>query len=95
LLSKDETSICDFVSGCDSGFGHQLALRLNAMGVAVYAGVLNENSEGARVLKAKNCSKLKVVPMDVTNDEDVQRAVKFVSADLGERSERPVLIYPF
>jgi hypothetical protein len=58
------------------------------MGVAVYAGVLNEESEGARFLKAKKCPKLKVVPINVTSDQDVQRAVKFISADLGERSEK-------
>ncbi|XP_059480965.1 short-chain dehydrogenase/reductase family 9C member 7-like [Neocloeon triangulifer] len=79
------------ITGCDSGFGLQLALRLHLMGVAVYAGVLNENSEGARQLKAKNCAQLKVVPMDVTSDVDVQRAVKFINADLGERKLQAVV----
>ncbi|CAB3371331.1 Hypothetical predicted protein [Cloeon dipterum] len=80
-----------FITGCDSGFGLQLALRLNAMGVAVYAGVLNENSEGGKQLKALSCPKLKVVPVDVTCDEDVQRAVKFINTDLGERKLQAVV----
>jgi 3-hydroxybutyrate dehydrogenase len=75
------------ISGCDSGFGQQLALRLNAMGVLVYAGVLDDNSEGAKMLKALNCPKMKVVPFDVTSDTDVCRAATFVNTDLGERSE--------
>jgi 3-hydroxybutyrate dehydrogenase len=81
------------ISGCDSGFGQQLALRLNAMGVLVYAGVLDDNSEGAKMLKALNCPKMKVVPFDVTSDSDVCRAATFVNTDLGERSEREIVFF--
>lgn len=63
-----------------------MALRLNSLGVMVYAGVLNDNSDGAKELKAMNSPNMKVVPFDVTSDSDVRRAATFVNTDLGERS---------
>ncbi|XP_059480969.1 short-chain dehydrogenase/reductase family 9C member 7-like [Neocloeon triangulifer] len=71
-----------FITGCDSGFGHRLALTLNAMGVPVYAGVLSEKSEGAEALGAHGC---KIVKIDITKEKDVEKAVKFVAKDLGEK----------
>jgi 3-hydroxybutyrate dehydrogenase len=72
------------LTGCDSGFGQKLALRLNAMGVIVFAGVYSETSEGAENLKNQGC---KVVQVDVTKDQDVKNAVEFVKKELGEKSE--------
>ncbi|XP_071455166.1 17-beta-hydroxysteroid dehydrogenase type 6-like [Hetaerina americana] len=73
------------VTGCDSGFGQRLARRLDALGMQVYAGCLFPKGEGAENLK-KNCSnRLKILPMDITSDDQVEAAAKIVSCDLGER----------
>ncbi|XP_035224002.1 short-chain dehydrogenase/reductase family 9C member 7-like isoform X1 [Stegodyphus dumicola] len=72
-----------FITGCDSGFGHALAMRMNRLGYRVFAGCLFPNGEGAKML-ANNCSfKLLVVPLDVTDDRSVDSAKDFVMKNLG------------
>ncbi|XP_077865821.1 D-beta-hydroxybutyrate dehydrogenase, mitochondrial-like [Saccoglossus kowalevskii] len=76
-----------FITGCDSGFGHHLAQRLNSAGVIVFAGCLFEDGEGAATLKS-TCSKtLNVVPLDVTSDESVTKARHFVEDNLPNHCE--------
>lgn len=69
--------------GCDSGFGLQLALRLHSMGVIVYAGVLNEDGEGANTLRTQGC---KVIKVDVTKDAFVLKAAEYIKEELGSMS---------
>ncbi|KAL8566132.1 hypothetical protein ACOMHN_005108 [Nucella lapillus] len=67
-----------FITGCDSGFGYSLAHRLDTRGYRVFAGCLAPDREGAEQLK-KSCSpNLQVVPLDVTDDWQVQKALKVV-----------------
>lgn len=73
-----------FISGCDSGFGHSLAQRLDDLGLHVFAGCLFPEKDGAQTLK-KSCSeRLHVVQLDVTSEESVKEAVKYVNENLGE-----------
>lgn len=66
------------ITGCDSGFGHKLAKRLDEKGFQVFAGCLAPDREGARQLK-ETCSKnLTIVPLDVTDDWQVRGVVKAV-----------------
>ena len=65
-----------FITGCDSGFGHQLAVRLDGMGVNVVAGCLTR--DGAQKLAEKTSEKLRTVLMDVTKPEEVKKAFEFV-----------------
>lgn len=65
-----------FITGCDSGFGHQLAVRLDGLGVNVIAGCLTK--DGAHKLAEKTSDKLKTVLLDVTKPEDVTKAFEFV-----------------
>ncbi|XP_065280779.2 D-beta-hydroxybutyrate dehydrogenase, mitochondrial-like isoform X2 [Dermacentor albipictus] len=65
------------VSGCDSGIGLRLAQRLHCAGYRVLAGCLNADSEGARhlaTLRDGECP-VQVLPLDVTSDRSVQRAL--------------------
>ncbi|XP_078452237.1 D-beta-hydroxybutyrate dehydrogenase, mitochondrial-like isoform X3 [Lampetra planeri] len=62
------------ITGCDSGFGFELARRLDGMGVRVLAGCLQPDGEGARELASKSSDRLRVLPFDVTSDEQVQEA---------------------
>nr|CAD7265961.1 unnamed protein product [Timema shepardi] len=63
-----------FITGCSSGFGLQLAKRLDALGVIVYAGLRKPHSTGALELKATCSKNLHIVVIDVTKDEDVKNA---------------------
>ncbi|EPB79951.1 hypothetical protein ANCCEY_01017 [Ancylostoma ceylanicum] len=40
-----------FITGCDSGFGRLLALKLLKMGVNVFAGCYTEQGKGSRQVK--------------------------------------------
>uniref|UniRef100_A0A672QE79 Estradiol 17-beta-dehydrogenase 2-like n=1 Tax=Sinocyclocheilus grahami TaxID=75366 RepID=A0A672QE79_SINGR len=55
------------VSGCDSGFGHDLARFLDSAGMRVFAGLLDELSPGALKLKKDASPNLTVLQLDITN----------------------------
>ncbi|GFT61038.1 estradiol 17-beta-dehydrogenase 2 [Nephila pilipes] len=70
------------ITGCDTGFGNSLAKRLDSKGFHVFASCLNPNGPGAEDLR-KSCSdRLKVLELDVTEDESVKQAVHFVKYNL-------------
>ncbi|XP_050040058.2 retinol dehydrogenase 5-like isoform X1 [Dermacentor andersoni] len=70
------------ITGCDTGFGHRLAIRLDRLGFQVFAGCLFPHGEGAKSLQLKASSKLHVVPLNVTKDEDFRQAVDYVRQNL-------------
>ncbi|GFT82667.1 estradiol 17-beta-dehydrogenase 2 [Nephila pilipes] len=71
------------VTGCDTGFGHSLAKRLDSKGFHVFATCLFPSGEGATELK-KSCSQsLHVLHVDVTKDDSVIEAVDYVKRNLG------------
>ncbi|KAK1170222.1 hypothetical protein AOXY_G7024 [Acipenser oxyrinchus oxyrinchus] len=74
-----------FITGCDSGFGHELAKRLDHMGFVVFAACLFPDGEGAQSLVRKCSSQLKVIKVDVTQDEDVEQAKKIIESNLPEK----------
>ncbi|MGH0149173.1 UNVERIFIED_CONTAM: hypothetical protein FKN15_062838, partial [Acipenser sinensis] len=74
-----------FITGCDSGFGHELAKRLDHMGFIVFAACLFSDGEGAQSLVRKCSSQLKVIKVDVTQDEDVEQAKKIIENNLPEK----------
>ena len=69
-----------FITGCDSGFGHALALSLDRQGVPVWAGCLTR--EGAEGLQGEASSRLRTVLLDVTKSESIAQAVKEVKKGL-------------
>ncbi|XP_037783529.1 D-beta-hydroxybutyrate dehydrogenase, mitochondrial-like [Penaeus monodon] len=70
------------VTGCDSGFGHQLAQHLDRIGFRVFAGCLHANSqgEGAERLRKLGSAKLHVLQLDVTKQEQLKDARNQVQA---------------
>ncbi|XP_055954152.1 short-chain dehydrogenase/reductase family 9C member 7-like [Argiope bruennichi] len=66
------------ITGCDSGFGHDLAQRLDDLGLQVFAGCLNPEGEGAKNLKKSASAKLQVLPLDVSSEESVDKFHKQV-----------------
>jgi len=69
-----------FITGCDRGFGYNLALRLHGLGCHVFAGCFTE--KGETELKKVNSERLCPVPLDVTNHNSIQKAFELVSNNL-------------
>ncbi|XP_069689208.1 short-chain dehydrogenase/reductase family 9C member 7-like [Periplaneta americana] len=77
-----------FITGCDSGFGHKLAMKLDKLGVTVFAGCLFPEGDGASQLK-KSCSdRLNIIQLDVMKQEHVDKAAEIVTSTLQNRSEK-------
>ncbi|XP_055019094.1 D-beta-hydroxybutyrate dehydrogenase, mitochondrial isoform X2 [Boleophthalmus pectinirostris] len=73
------------ITGCDSGFGHHLARALDRRGFVVFAGCLQPEGVGAQTLARLCSSKLRLLKLDVTLEQDVQHAKKMVQANLPEK----------
>ena len=58
------------ITGCDSGFGRETAIRLDEMGACVFATCLTK--EGEQSLKSVTSDKLKIFQMDVTNSQQIK-----------------------
>lgn len=71
------------ITGCDTGFGHLLAKNLARLGFYVYAGCLNENSDGAKELR--KIAGVKVLQLDVCSEKEVDDAQTTIKADLGSK----------
>lgn len=70
------------LSGCDSGFGHALAMRLSEEGLTVFAGVLDADGAGAQSLRERGHKELHVLQLDVTDDSQLKAAHRFISAQV-------------
>ena len=68
------------ITGCDSGFGYELAKKLDSQGLQVFAGCLT--SEGQVKLRSECSRQLTTLQLDVTNASDVQNALKEVNSQL-------------
>lgn len=67
------------VTGCDRGLGYSLAVHCQALGLTVFAGVLDAASPGARQLGDLG---VRVLPLDVTDATSVGSAVTAVKQAL-------------
>ncbi|GBL86574.1 D-beta-hydroxybutyrate dehydrogenase, mitochondrial [Araneus ventricosus] len=65
-----------FITGCDTGFGHLLAKRLDSKGFQVLAGCLLPDSKGAAELRRWCSQRLRVIPLDVSQDDSVNKALE-------------------
>ncbi|XP_038059238.1 D-beta-hydroxybutyrate dehydrogenase, mitochondrial-like [Patiria miniata] len=79
------------ITGCDTGFGHELAQRLHRLGFVVFAACLDSQGEGAlQLTDAQSESgggasgRLHVIQMDVTKEDQVTDAVQTVYSLLPE-----------
>jgi NAD(P)-dependent dehydrogenase (short-subunit alcohol dehydrogenase family) len=70
------------ITGASTGIGRSTALHLAAQGYTVFAGVRREADGAALVAAAPAADASRVVPvlLDVTRDEDIQRALAQVAA---------------
>lgn len=58
------------ITGCDSGFGRETAIRLDKMGVRVLATCLTKDGEES--LRSVTSDKLTTFRMDVTNSQQIK-----------------------
>ena len=65
------------ISGCDTGFGHGLAIELDKQGFNVLAGVFV--ADNVNSLKSELSSKATVFRLDVTKQEDIDATFKLVN----------------
>jgi len=77
-----------FITGCDTGFGYQISLRLQGAGMRVIAACLTE--KGAKDLQAAATANngrgtLKTVIMDVTKDDSVKSALTEIKSYVGNK----------
>ena len=71
------------ITGCDSGVGLSLAITAKTFGFHVIATCLNISGPGALHLK-KKFPDILVIPMDVTNQADIDYALQRVREHLQE-----------
>ena len=78
-INKEKVSTSNravLITGCDSGFGHSLAIECDKLGFTVFAGVLMPDGNGAKHLRLVCSERLKVVKVDVTSYDDVINVVQ-------------------
>lgn len=73
------------ITGCDTGFGNELARRLTNDGVYVYACCLYPESSEAIKLSEDCKDRLKILKLDVTKSVDVNAAFKEVEESLNDK----------
>ncbi|XP_077138732.1 retinol dehydrogenase 7-like [Ranitomeya variabilis] len=74
------------ITGCDSGFGNLLALRLLDMGFTVFAACLFPDGDGAQALiNHSSPGQVKVIRLDVTSDEEVEKVKQYVKENLPDK----------
>jgi len=67
-----------FISGCDTGFGYGLALRLDKLGMKVFAGCLT--TQGAQKLRSNGSAQLEALICDITKPEDIETTANIISS---------------
>ena len=72
------------ITGCDSGFGRETAIRLDKMEVHVLATCLTK--EGEQSLKSVTSDRLRTFQMDVTDSQQIEEAFCKVNKLLGGKS---------
>uniref|UniRef100_A0A8D0GK34 Retinol dehydrogenase 16-like n=1 Tax=Sphenodon punctatus TaxID=8508 RepID=A0A8D0GK34_SPHPU len=72
-----------FITGCDSGFGNQLARQLDARGLRVLAACLTQ--QGAEQLGKATSERLQTTLLDVTSTESVAAAAAWAKERVGNK----------
>ena len=73
LIPRSKVNIKEkfvLITGCDSGFGRETAIRLDKMGVRVLATCLTE--QGEQSLRSSTSDRLKTFRLDVTHSQQIK-----------------------
>lgn len=82
VVDTKEYELAVVITGCDHGFGQDLAFALSKRGFVVFAGCLRPTQQ------FDGEQNVITLQMDVTNDEQVEAAVKAVTKWLEDGGER-------
>ena len=69
-----------FITGCDTGFGRETAIKLDSLGCQVFATCVSE--KGEIELKKQCSSRMKTLYLDVSEHASVLKALEFVNKHL-------------
>jgi len=98
IAKKSEKILAVFITGCDTGFGKDLAFALADRGFVVFAGCLTEQGMSQYTEDDKNRTSMdkNIIPIkvNVTNENDVLRAAEIVSKWLNTRNNSDSLSPP-
>ncbi|PVD33244.1 hypothetical protein C0Q70_04495 [Pomacea canaliculata] len=72
------------VTGCDSGFGHALVLKLDSIGMKVFAGFLDKDGPGAVKLRNKCSDRLVCLQLDVTSEKEIEAVTEYLQQTVGD-----------
>ena len=80
VLVSDLEEKAVLITGCDSGFGYELAKKLDAHSLRVFAACLT--SEGQAKLRSECSRQLITLKLDVAEPSDVRKALELVKSRL-------------
>ncbi|XP_002121207.2 17-beta-hydroxysteroid dehydrogenase type 6 [Ciona intestinalis] len=74
------------ITGCDipNSYGYELALCLDHQGYVVFAGCTDCNSVGARSLASRGSTRLAVMQIDVTKQDEIDDATEMIQDMIGD-----------
>jgi len=79
------------ITGCDTGFGRETAIRLDKMGVRVLATCLTK--DGEQSLRSVTSDKLTTFQMDVTNSQQIKGVYEEVKRQIPRDSGIYIAVY--
>ena len=85
------TSKAVLVTGCDSGFGRKVAIKLSDIGYHVFACFFSKESDGYKELdelSKTSKGKLDLLLLDVTSDQSVDEAFNYVKQNLDDNESK-------
>ena len=84
---------CIYVAGCDipNSYGYELALSLDSQDYTVFAGCSDCNGLGARSLASRGSTKLAVLQIDVTKQDEIDDAAEMIQDVVGDEGTFIVL----
>ncbi|XP_044159771.1 dehydrogenase/reductase SDR family member 9-like isoform X2 [Bufo gargarizans] len=71
------------ITGCDSGFGNLAARTFDKKGFRILATCLTQS--GAKALKQETSQRVRIILLDVTDDDNVKRVAEWVKDEVGEK----------
>jgi len=81
-IKVDPTGKAVLITGCDTGFGNAISRKLHSLGYTVFAACYSTETEGAKALQKEFPNRMFVFSMDVSSDDNVNKAMEYVKNHL-------------